>query len=63
MRMTLCLPFIHTYHFVTYYRSWENTTDIERCYVKVSTDGVSWPDPTTLGEDEGQVFIGGEGSR
>ena len=46
--------------FATYYRCWDNTTDIERCFLEVSLDGVSWPDPTTLGEDEGQVFAGGE---
>lgn len=46
--------------FETFYRCWDNTTDIERCFLEVSLDGVNWPDPTTLGENEGEVYVGGQ---
>ena len=49
-------PFV-TVEFETRYRCWDNTTYIERCYLEISLDGVNWPDPETLEEDEGYVVI------
>ena len=50
-------PFV-TVEFENRYRCWDNTTDIERCYLEISLDGVNWPDPETLEEEEGYVVIG-----
>ena len=49
-------PFV-TVEFENRYRCWDNTTDIERCYLEVSLDGVNWPSPETLEEEEGYVVI------
>ena len=45
-------PFV-TVEFENRYRCWDNTTDIERCYLEISLDGVNWPDPETLEVEEG----------
>ena len=37
-------PFV-TVEFENFYRCWDNTTDIERCYLELSLDGVNWPNP------------------
>ena len=50
-------PFV-TVEFENRYRCWDNTADIERCYLEISLDGVNWPSPETLEEDEGYVVIG-----
>ena len=49
-------PFV-TVEFENYYRCWDNTTDIERCYLEISLDGVNWPDPETLEIEEGYVVV------
>ena len=46
-----------TVEFENFYRCWDNTTDIERCYLEISLDGVNWPNPETLEEEEGYVVI------
>jgi len=50
-------PFV-TVEFENRYRCWDNTTDIERCYLEISLDGVNWSDPETLEEEEGYVVVG-----
>jgi len=50
-------PFV-TVEFENRYRCWDNTTDIERCYLEVSLDGANWSDPETLEEEEGYVVVG-----
>ena len=50
-------PFV-TVEFENRYRCWDNTTDIERDYLQISLDGVNWPDPETLEEEEGYVVVG-----
>ena len=52
-------PFV-TVEFENFYRCWDNTTDIERCYLELSLDGVNWPSPETLEEEEGVVVVDGE---
>lgn len=56
---TLAAPIDLTGHpaviveFANQYRCWDNTADVERCYLEISLDGVNWPDISTLEEDEG----------
>jgi hypothetical protein len=52
-------PFV-TVEFENYYRCWDNTTDIERCYMEISLDGVNWPNPETLEIEEGYVVVDGD---
>ena len=52
-------PFV-TVEFENRYRCWDNTTDIERCYLEISLDGLNWPDPETLEEEEGLVVVDGD---
>ena len=49
-------PFV-TVEFENFYRCWDNTTDIERCYLEISLDGVNWPNPETLEIEEGLVVV------
>ena len=49
-------PFV-TVEFENRYRCWDNTTDIERCYLEISLDGVNWPNPETLEIEEGYVVV------
>lgn len=56
---TLAMPIDLTGHpdviveFASKYRCWDNFTDVERCYLEISVDGVNWPDIATLEESEG----------
>ena len=52
-------PFV-TVEFENYYRCWDNTTDIERCYMEISLDGVNWPSPETLEVEEGLIVVDGD---
>lgn len=52
-------PFV-TVEFENYYRCWDNTTDIERCYMEISLDGVNWPSPETLEIEDGYVVVDGD---
>ena len=52
-------PFV-TVEFENRYRCWDNTTDIERCYMEISLDGVNWPSPETLEVEEGYVVVDGD---
>lgn len=52
-------PYV-TVEFENYYRCWDNTTDIERCYMEISLDGVNWPSPETLEIEEGYVVVDGD---
>jgi hypothetical protein len=46
-----------TVEFENYYRCWDNTTDVERCYMEISLDGVNWPSAETLEIEDGYVVV------
>jgi len=51
-------PFV-SINFETFYRMWDsgNSDGNEFCFVEVSNDGTTWPDPTTTGATSGRYEV------
>ena len=51
-------PFV-SIRFETYYRNWDSGSSDgnEFCFVEVSNDGVTWPDPTTTSDEAGRYEL------